>query len=241
MGDKINNATIRCPKCGSPGSFTCTNCKYEIRFSLQWSKPEKETAIKAEGLKVKKLEKDPVSPAEISAIEELIKELPLNIPDEIEEAVKKPEIKNNELQEEELKLKEDKKSKEEAAIKRQALIEEIKGSLQEDIKKSVTEAINAIKQDILDKIKTENKPEEPQDIKEETKNKEPKRAAAGSSKVKNKEKPAKKETEKVSEKDKKEEIKKPEGIVEEWRREEIEERPSSADESDSWNKRIDVI
>ena len=257
MGEEINNTIIPCPECGAPGSFTCTSCKHEIKFNLQWSKPKEKKANKAEELKMKELEKDSVSTAEINAIEELINEFPLNMPAEIKEETKKTEIKNNDLQEEELRIKENRKSEEETARQKQALIDEIKASLQEDIKKSITEAIVIIRQDILNKLKPENKPEaktsepkkenshkkpeEPAVVKEEPKKKVPEKEPAGPDKVDNKKRPIKKETVKISGKNKKEETRKPEGITEELKKEVIEERPLNSDEGDSWNKRIDVI
>ena len=58
MDTKIKDKFIFCPECGAPGPFTCTNCKHEVRFSMQWNRAKEES------------EKESLKPDEGETIEE---------------------------------------------------------------------------------------------------------------------------------------------------------------------------
>lgn len=244
MDKKIRYTIIPCPECGTTGLFTCTNCKHEVKFSLKLNIPDKELEYTSEKIKKEGPEKDYINPDEFDVIEDLINELSINTPDEVKEETNKQKIKNNDVPKEQLKVKEDRKSGEEAAAQSQAFIEDIKASLLEDLKSSITEAVGTMKKDLLDKLKTEKKPEKPEVKNDETKNGKPKKATADSGKGKKIEKSAKELPDKVSNKDKKgkaKTLKKPDGITEELRKEEPEIGSTQPEKGNSWNKRIDVI
>lgn len=189
MDNKIKDTSISCPECGASGLFTCTNCKNEIKFNLQWNGKKDEVEKAAEEPKKEKPLKKSLYTIEKGNIEELTKE-----------------VIDGVVTEERLKSKKEEGNKEEAARQRQSLIDDIKASLQDDVKSLIIEAVCIMKKDLLDALKTERKKKEPEAKIEKTKREEPQKVSAKPAEDESKEKVAKETLDKVYERIRKEEI-----------------------------------
>lgn len=191
MVNRIKESIIPCPECGTEGLFTCTSCKNEIKFSLQWNGKKKEPETGTKELKKEKNQKKSLHKDQEGIIEELT--------DEVIDRV---------VAEENLKNKKDKKREESAARQKQAIIDEIKTGLQGDIRGLIIEAVRIMKKDILEELKSRNKPDEPDVKTEKLEKKEIGKESSGTDEVKNIENQVKDINDKVSEKNKKEETQK---------------------------------
>ena len=108
MDTKIKDTVILCPECGAPGLFTCTNCKHQIRFSMQWKRAKEEPEDKSDRLKKKEPEKESSGPAVDKAAEESAKEDKDSTAGEVKKRqTKKSDTPSGDVPEEQSKEKED--------------------------------------------------------------------------------------------------------------------------------------
>ena len=216
MDTKIKDTVILCPECGAPGLFTCTNCKHQIRFSMQWERAKEEPEDRSDRLKKKEPEKESSGPAVDKAAEGPAKE-----------------VKDKDIPEEQSKEKKDRESKETTARLKQALIDEIKVSLQEDIKNAITEAADMIRRDLIDELKNKKESNHKSD---KLKKKEPEKESSGPAVDKAAEGPAKEDRDSTAGEVKKKQTKKsdtPSG--------DVQEEQSKEKEDETWNKSVYII
>jgi|GEM_PF-3315684 len=211
MDAKIKDSIISCPECGTAGSFICTNCRHRVRFSLQCN-----------GLK--------------EGWEDSIGE-----PKQQGSGIEAPGSVEGDIMEKSIKkvTEEDILESEEAASRlKQVLFDEIKTSLQEDIKNAITEAVSAIKKDLLGELKTEEEPEAPEGTSAEPKEKEPGKETPGSGEVGAVEEPVKETPDSTSGGDKKEEAGKTDTPGEDVPEEQVKEEKDKDSEERENNKKI---
>jgi len=200
MDAEIKDTIISCPACGTPGSFTCTNCRHQVRFSLQWNGQREgweDVTIEPQGHEP---EKGSSGPHEGDSIEEPLKQ-----------------VRDQDILESKLK---------------QVLFDEIKTSLQEDIKNAISEAVSAIKKDLLNELKHLKGSKV-----SGTEGQEPEKGSSGPPEGDSIEEPSRD----TRDKDKKEDAVKTEGRAEELNEPEPGEKTPDPDEGETWNKSVYII